>query len=41
MLTSGRMDLNDLGETGVDDNIEAYVHGFSPSAREIFEHFDF
>lgn len=38
---TSRMDLNHLGETGVADNIEAYVRAFSPSAREIFEHFDF
>ncbi|QCZ94373.1 type I restriction-modification system subunit M [Salinimonas iocasae] len=38
---TSRMDLNHLGETGVADNIEAYVRAFSPSAREIFEQFDF
>ncbi|WP_088328527.1 class I SAM-dependent DNA methyltransferase [Lacimicrobium sp. SS2-24] len=38
---TSKMDLNHLGETGVVDNLEAYVRAFSPSAREIFEHFDF
>ena len=33
---TSKMDLNHLGETGVVDNLEAYVRAFSPSAREIF-----
>jgi len=35
------MDLSSLGETQVLDNLETYVQSFSPSAREIFEHFRF
>ena len=35
------MDLGSLGETQVLDNLETYVQSFSPSAREIFEHFRF
>lgn len=35
------MDLRALGTTQVLDNLESYVQSFSPSAREIFEHFAF
>jgi type I restriction enzyme M protein len=38
---TSKMDLNKLGETGVSQNLESYVQSFSPTAREIFEHFDF
>jgi type I restriction enzyme M protein len=38
---TSKMDLNKLGETGVAQNLESYVQSFSPTAREIFEHFDF
>ncbi len=38
---TSRMDLNQLGETGVADNIEAYVQTFSSNVSEIFELFDF
>ncbi|OQY30839.1 MAG: restriction endonuclease subunit M [Spirochaetaceae bacterium 4572_59] len=35
------MDLGKLGESGIKDNLEAYIQGFSRDAREIFEHFNF
>jgi len=35
------MNLSRLGETQIRDNLDAYVQGFSPEAREIFEHFHF
>ena len=35
------MNLGNLGETQILENFEAYVQGFSPEAREIFEHFHF
>ena len=35
------MDLRTLGETQVLDNLETYIQSFSPSAREVFEHFRF
>ena len=38
---TSKMDLNRLGETDVDSNLESYIQSFSPNAREIFEHFDF
>ncbi|MBI9108341.1 MAG: type I restriction-modification system subunit M N-terminal domain-containing protein [Spirochaetales bacterium] len=36
-----KMDLSRLGETGIKENLEAYIQGFSKDAREIFEHFNF
>ncbi|KZL21975.1 class I SAM-dependent DNA methyltransferase [Pseudovibrio sp. Ad37] len=36
-----RMDMSKLGETGIKDNLENYIQGFSKDAREIFEHFKF
>jgi len=36
-----RMDLSTLGESGIKDNLESYIQGFSRDAREIFEHFKF
>ena len=36
-----KMDLTKLGESGLKDNLESYIQGFSPDAREIFEHFKF
>jgi type I restriction enzyme M protein len=35
------MDLRTLGETQVLDNLETYIQSFSPSEREVFEHFRF
>ena len=35
------LDLGKLGNTQVLDNLEAYIQGFSPEARAIFEHFRF
>lgn len=35
------MDLGKLGETGIKDNLESYLQGFSRDAREIFEYFKF
>jgi len=35
------MDLASLGETQVLDNLDTYIRSFSPTAREIFEHFGF
>lgn len=35
------MDLTSLGETQMLDNLDTYIRSFSPSAREIFEHFNF
>ncbi len=35
------MDLSKLGESGIKDNLEAYVQAFSTDAREIFEQFKF
>ena len=36
-----KMDLATLGESGIKDNLESYVQGFSKDAREIFEYFNF
>ncbi|MDQ6993247.1 MAG: type I restriction-modification system subunit M N-terminal domain-containing protein, partial [Mariprofundus sp.] len=36
-----KMDLSRLGESGIKDNLESYIQGFSRDAREIFEHFKF
>jgi len=36
-----RMDLSKLGESGIKDNLESYIQGFSRDGREIFEHFNF
>ncbi|SCY65774.1 type I restriction-modification system subunit M [Desulfoluna spongiiphila] len=36
-----KMDLSKLGETGIKDNLESYIQGFSKDAREIFEYFNF
>jgi len=36
-----KMDLSKLGESGIKDNLESYIQGFSIDAREIFEHFKF
>ncbi len=35
------MDLSKLGESGIRDNLEAYIQAFSADAREIFEQFKF
>ena len=34
-----KMDLSKLGESGIKDNLESYIQGFSRDAREIFECF--
>ncbi len=36
-----KMDLSKLGESGIKDNLESYIQGFSKDAREIFEYFKF
>ncbi len=36
-----KMDLSKLGESGIKDNLESYIQGFSKDAREIFEYFNF
>ena len=36
-----KMDLAKLGESGIKDNLESYIQGFSKDAREIFEYFKF
>jgi len=38
---TSKMDLSKLGESGIKDNLESYIQGFSKDAREIFEHFKF
>ncbi|MGL1937133.1 MAG: type I restriction-modification system subunit M [Fibrobacterales bacterium] len=38
---TSKMDLSKLGESGIKDNLESYIQGFSKSAREIFEYFNF
>lgn len=35
------MDLGKLGQNQVLDNLESYIHSFSPDAREIFDYFSF
>ena len=35
-----KMDLSKLGESGIKDNLESYIQGFSKDAREIFEYFN-
>jgi len=35
------LSLASIGSTQTLDNLESYVQGFSPNAREIFEYFDF
>ena len=36
-----KMDLSKLGESGIKDNLESYIQGFSKDGREIFEYFNF
>ena len=36
-----KMDLSKLGESGIKDNLQSYIQGFSKDAREIFEYFNF
>ncbi|MDA3850807.1 MAG: class I SAM-dependent DNA methyltransferase, partial [Spirochaetaceae bacterium] len=36
-----KMDMGKLGESGIKDNLESYIQGFSRDAREIFEYFNF
>jgi type I restriction enzyme M protein len=36
-----KMDLSKLGESGIKDNLDSYIQGFSKDAREIFEYFKF
>ncbi len=36
-----KMDLSKLGESGIKENLESYIQGFSRDGREIFEHFNF
>ncbi len=40
-FNTSRMDLSKLGESGIKDNLESYIQGFSTDAREIFEYFNF
>ncbi|GAA0228691.1 type I restriction-modification system subunit M [Marinomonas primoryensis] len=40
-FNTSKMDLSKLGATGIKDNLESYIQGFSKDAREIFEHFKF
>ena len=40
-FNTSKMDLSKLGETGIKDNLESYIQGFSKDAREIFEYFNF
>jgi type I restriction enzyme M protein len=40
-FNTSKMDLATLGEAGIKDNLESYIHSFSRDAREIFEHFKF
>ncbi|MEE2651793.1 MAG: class I SAM-dependent DNA methyltransferase [Pseudomonadota bacterium] len=38
---TSQMDLGKLGQNQVLDNLESYIHSFSPDAREIFDYFSF
>lgn len=38
---TSKMDLSSLGASGIKDNLDSYIQGFSKDAREIFEHFKF
>jgi len=40
-FNTSKMDLSKLDESGIKDNLESYVQGFSKDAREIFEYFKF
>jgi type I restriction enzyme M protein len=40
-FNNSKMDLSKLGESGIKDNLESYIQGFSKDAREIFEYFKF
>ncbi len=40
-FNTSKMDLSKLGESGIKDNLDSYIQGFSKDAREIFEHFKF
>ncbi|HIJ48300.1 MAG TPA: SAM-dependent DNA methyltransferase, partial [Gammaproteobacteria bacterium] len=40
-FNTSKMDLSKLGESGIKDNLESYIQGFSKDAYEIFEHFKF
>ena len=40
-FNTSKMDLSKLGESGIKDNLESYIQGFSKDAREIFEYFNF
>ncbi|NKI16890.1 SAM-dependent DNA methyltransferase [Spongiibacter sp. KMU-166] len=38
---TSQMDLGKLGQNQVLENLESYIHSFSPDAREIFDYFSF
>ena len=38
---TSHMDLGKLGQNQVLENLESYIHSFSPDAREIFDYFSF
>ncbi len=40
-FNTSKMDLSKLGATGLKDNLESYIQGFSKDAREIFQYFNF
>ncbi len=40
-FNTSKMDLSKLGESGIKDNLESYIQGFSKDGRQIFEHFNF
>ncbi len=40
-FNTSKMDFSKLGESGIKDNLESYIQGFSKDGRQIFEHFNF
>ena len=40
-FNTSKLDLSKLSTTGIKDDLDSYVQGFSKDAREIFEHFNF
>lgn len=40
-FNTSAMDLSSMGQSGIKDNLEAYILAFSKDAREIFEQFKF
>jgi type I restriction enzyme M protein len=40
-VNTSKLDLSKLGQSSIKANLDAYIHGFTSDAREIFEYFKF